>query len=213
MLLCSHQLYEHFYHFFHGSDGDAFVDAVEVHAAGGEVGAGQTHKGESCAVRAAADRYADGIKSYPAHGIFRCADDVHVGQDHFLHVVVAVAQIQLEGALAVDGIHVGNEVLHEFLAVLKLFAVVIADDHAEFGKAFIAVYRGDMVKSLVVFGVRGRFRRRHSCDKVAEHEDGVLHLVFRRAGMDVHAVHCDVRGCRVEVFVFDLGDLDRKSVV
>ena len=54
----------------HGFDADAFVAAVGVHAACGQVGGGQAHVAEARAVCAAADGFEVGIVAHGAQGGF-----------------------------------------------------------------------------------------------------------------------------------------------
>ena len=89
---------------------------MEVHAAGTKVGAGEAHKGEAGTVCAAADRYALGLKSDRAHCRFCRLDDVHMRQDHFLHVVVAVLQIENDSAVSVFLVEICHKLGHKCFA-------------------------------------------------------------------------------------------------
>ena len=80
---------------------------------------------------------------------------MHVGVYLFLHVVVLVAQLNLDRALAVLLVHTGSDRLDEVLAVFKLLAVVVADDVAQLGFLAVAVDAQQMVEALVAVGSLG----------------------------------------------------------
>ena len=74
VLLQGDKVPENFDHLFQRTDGDKFVDGVEVKAAGGEVGAGEPLGGETGAIGAAADGDDLGSDAGLLHGGFGVMD-------------------------------------------------------------------------------------------------------------------------------------------
>ena len=177
-----------------------------VVAAGGEVGAGQTRPGKVRAVRAAADGHAHGYDAVCAEGILRALDEVEVRQDLFLHVVVAVGDGDLGGAVAVDLVDLIGAGSEKFLLFFKLLAVVVADDVAQRGLCHAALHVREMEEALVALGLLGYFILGQQRVEVHRHGRGVDHHVLGAAGVDAHAVHRQDGGGGVEVFIFDLAE-------
>ena len=89
------------------------------------------------------------------HGLEHEVDDVHIGLDLLLHVVVLVGEGDLEDALAVLLVHLGHAVGEELLALLKLLTVVVADDVGELALLAMALDGQEVVEALVALGGLG----------------------------------------------------------
>ena len=74
VLLQGDKVPENFDHLFQRTDGDKFVDGVEIETAGGEVGAGEALVGETGAIGAAADGDDLGSDTGLLHGGFGVMD-------------------------------------------------------------------------------------------------------------------------------------------
>ena len=74
VLLQGDKVPENFDHLFQRTDGDKFVDGVEIETAGGEVGAGEPLVGETGAIGAAADGDDLGSDAGLLHGGFGVMD-------------------------------------------------------------------------------------------------------------------------------------------
>lgn len=184
------------------------MDAVEVGAAGAEVGAGDIPlPREAGSVGAAPDGNDLRLHAHGPHGGTGVVDELHVGQQLFLHIIVAVLQLQPEGALAPNAVEVADGVFHEGLAGLELLTVVVTDDGVEHHLRLVAGDVGDVVEALVALGVGGSLRLRQQGDELVGHEDGVFHLILGGAGVDVDAVDGEGHGGGVEVLVLDLAQL------
>ena len=177
---------------------------MEVFAAGGKVGAGQPLIRQSRAVRAAADRDRHWLRPGPAHGLLRRLDQVEVGQDLFFHIVIAVFDLRHKGPLAVDGVQVPAQVLHEPLSFFKERPVVVADDEAHLRAHLAPGKIRQVVKALVPLRVGGGLGGGQAADELTGQQRRVLHLVFGGAGVDVHAFDRHPDGGGVEILIFDL---------
>ena len=132
---------------------------MEVQTACGEVRAGQTLPAQTRAVRAAADGDDARRNICGTHGGLRVFNKVHVGENFFLHIIVAVAHRQLKAARAPDGVEIIRRPAQKVLARLELLPVVVAHDQLHARKALIALHRADVVKALIALRVGGRLRR------------------------------------------------------
>lgn len=148
-----------------------------------------------------------GLHAHGPHGGTGVVDELHVGQQLFLHIIVAVLQLQPEGVLAPNAVEVTDGVFHEGLAGLELLTVVVTDDGVEHHLRLVAGDVGDVVEALVALGVGGSLRLRQQGDELVGHEDGVFHLILGGAGVDVDAVDGEGHGGGVEVLILDLSQL------
>ena len=119
---------QHFAHYIQIFDGDQLMAAVEVEAAGSEVGAGQAHEGQTAAVGAAANRLMHGFHAHSAIGGFGAVDDIHMLFDDRAHVVIGIHQLQFHRAFAVTRVDLRGDTGGQAFAGLKTIAVVVADD-------------------------------------------------------------------------------------
>lgn len=89
---------QNIYNSFHGLNRDIFVLSVEIVSACAQVGAGKSHVGKPCSVSAASDWNYDGLYSQIAHCFFGSLNNVHVRQNHFLHVEIRIRDTYLHGS-------------------------------------------------------------------------------------------------------------------
>ena len=183
------------------------MDPVEVDAAGTQIGAGETHIAEPGAVGTAPDGYLQGRNPHRFHGGPGPMDQVHMGLDLLPHIVIGILQLQLHRAGAVFGVEVVGNAGQAGLAVLKLGPVVVPDDIGEGGGCLVAGHLAQVVEALVALGVGRGLGGRQQIDQLHGHENGALHLVFGRAGVDVHAMNGDLSAGGVEVFILQLAQL------
>ncbi len=177
---------------------------MEVHSACKDIGARQSLERQLRAVRAAA--YGLYLWSHAAHlhGMEHHVDDVHLRVNLLLHVVVLVLYLCHHGALAVLLTHPGSTLLHEVLAVLKLVAVVVADDIAESGVLGVCLDACEMIESLIALsGLRTLVGRQHGGKLRCQHT-GINHLALGISGMHAHALDSDFRPGGIEVLKFQL---------
>ena len=122
--------------------------AVEAVAACAEVGTGQAHVGQACAVGAASDGadvrlYADAL-----HGLAGVFYQVEAGLDLFLHVAILLADGQGNGALAILFVDRLFNVTERGLASFKQAEIVVADDIVQTRGGAIALHVGQVEKAL-----------------------------------------------------------------
>ena len=110
--------------------------------------------GQARAVRAATDGYALRLDAVGAEGVFRALDEVEVGEDLLLHVVVAVIDLGLGCAVAVNFVEARGAVGKESLFLLKALAVVVADDVAQRRLGHAAAHLGQVEKALVTHNIK-----------------------------------------------------------
>ena len=185
----------------HGLDGNELAFAVEVLAAGGKVGAGQAVFREVAAVCAAADGLNDRGNARILIGFLGPVDDVHHRLDVLFHVEVAVLDGQFYSAFAVFCIDKIGSRLHNGFLFCKFRHIVVPDDIDHFGESLVALDIQQMHKPFIPFGMFRSLVRRQQSRIFHRHEGGILHLIFRRARMDVDAVHGNDSCCSVKVFV------------
>ena len=88
----------------------------------------QTLERELCAIGSATDRLHLRSNTTLLHCLEHDVDDVHVGINLLLHVVVLILEVNCNCALAILLVHLLYAILDEVLAVLETVAVVVADD-------------------------------------------------------------------------------------
>ena len=93
---------------------------MEVDAACEDVGAGETSEGELGTVGAATDGLDLGGNTTLLHGMEHKVDDVHLGVDLLLHVIILVLQLDGDGAFAVLCVHLVGTAADEALAVFEV---------------------------------------------------------------------------------------------
>ena len=106
---------------------------MEVAATSEDIWTWQTLERKLCTVSTATDRLH--LRSYTAllHRLEHDVDDVHVGVNLLLHVVVLVLEFYGDSTLTPLLVHLLDAVLDEVLAIFKAVAVVVAYDIRECG--------------------------------------------------------------------------------
>ena len=127
-----------------------------------------------------------------------------MGENFLLHVVVAVIDLSLGRAVAVNFVDARGAVGEESLFLLKALAVVVADDVAQRRLGHAAAHLGQVEKALVAVGLLRHFVLRQHRVEGHRRGRGVDHDIFGAAGVDADAVHRQNGGGGVEVFKFDL---------
>ena len=151
---------------------------MEVDAAGKDIGARETSETQLGTVGSTTDRFNLGGDACLLHGFEHNVNHMHIGVYLFLHVVVLVAQLNLDRALAILLVHTGSDRLDEVLAVFKLLAVVVADDVAQLGFLAVAVNAQQMVEALVAVGGLGDVGLGNEGVELASQTTGVDHLAL-----------------------------------
>ena len=163
--------------------------AVEVQAAGEDVGARQTLETELCAVSAAANSAHARLNAAVLHGIEGGVDDVHHRLYLLAHIIILVGKGYLHRACAVllvEQFANGGGIL---LALLEAGAGVVAYDIGERGFLHVAVHAEQVVETLILGRALGRFGGWHQGSVLRGHAGGVDHLVLGIAWVDAHARH------------------------
>ena len=132
---------------------------------------------------------------------------MHVGVYLFLHVVVLVAQLNLDRALAVLLVHTGSDRLDEVLAVFKLLAVVVADDVAQLGFLAVAVDAQQMVEALIAVGGLGDVGLGNEGVELASQTTGVDHLALGITRVYAHTLDDDLGGSSIEVLILQVAQV------
>ena len=131
-------------------------------------------------------------------------DQVHVGEDLFLHIVVAVSGDGGGGARAVLGVDGVGAAVEQGLAGLEAVAVVVADDIVELGLRHVAGHGVEVEEALIAVSLfRYLVRGEHGVEDHG-HGGGVDHHILGAAGVDAYAAEGDIAGGGVEVFILDL---------
>ena len=129
---------------------------------------------------------------------------MHVRQDLFLHIIIAVLKLKQQRAFAVAIVYKTGCALHKLLALREPCHVVIA--YYVYGLCLlnIALHVLKVEEALVAFGMLRPLKCGQQRVKLLEHMRGVHHLVLGRARVYVPAAHGYSGGRGVEVFVFYL---------
>ena len=181
-----------------------FQLAVEVAAAGAQIGAGQTHKGQAGAVGAAADGHGDRLNAGAAHGLHGVVHQMPVGADLVSHVLIGILDGQGDGTFAVLAVQEGGCRLSVGLLLFQLGGVVVTEDVVHPGVFHVALHIGQVEETVVFLGELGLLLGGQQVLELHADGQGVLHLVLGRAGMDVLAADVHLEGGGVEVFILQL---------
>ena len=79
-------------------------------------------------------------------------DDVHVGIDFLLHVIILVLHLSHNGIFAILLLHLSHALLDERLAVFEAVTVVVADDIAERGLFNTALDAQQVIEAFIALG-------------------------------------------------------------
>ena len=127
---------------------------MEIDTSGEDVGARQAAEGELRAVGSATDGLHLRCDTTFLHSLEHDIDDIHVGVDLLLHVVILVFHLDGHSAFAILLVHLLRNALQEVLALLKVLAVVVAYDIAELGLLTVAVDAYQVEEALIALGRR-----------------------------------------------------------
>ena len=112
----------------HNLDAHKLVRTVEVAATSEDIWTWQTLERKLCTVCAATDGLHLRSDTTLLHRLEHDVDDVHVGVNLLLHVVVLVLKLNGDSTLTPLLVHLLDAILDEVLAILKAVAVVVAYD-------------------------------------------------------------------------------------
>ena len=126
---------------------------VHVIAAGAHVRAGETHKGECCTVSTAADRNDERLYAVCLHSGFCNVNDLHMREDHFLHIEIAVLYFCIDQFTAVFAVEEVGSKQELFLACVEFRFVMVTDDIVQLSVLDFAVEACEMCKTFIAFGV------------------------------------------------------------
>ena len=96
-----YDVHHHFARLFEVGNGEKFVRSVEVQATSKDVGARKTHERQLRSVGATANGLNLGSHLRHFHRFFCNVDDVHHGFHLLTHVIIGVAQGELESLVAI----------------------------------------------------------------------------------------------------------------
>ena len=124
---------------------------MEVYAAGKDIRTRQTLERQLSSVGSAADRLYLRRHTAVLHGLEHDVDNVHLRIYHLLHIVILVFHVSRNSAFAILLVHLYNAFLDEGLALLKLIAVVVADDIRQLGVLYVRLDAQQMIESFITF--------------------------------------------------------------
>ena len=177
---------------------------MEVDATSEDVGAGQTTEGELGTVGAATDGFHLGSHAHCLHGVQHEVDDVHLGVNLLLHVVVLVAQLAADRSLAVALIHLHDGVLYQALALLEAVAVVVADDVRQRGVLHVRLQARQVEESLVALSGLRRLVLGQQSHELGCQQAGVHHLALGIARMHADTFNINLGRGGIEVLELQL---------
>ena len=177
---------------------------MEIFAACEQVGAGQTHIGQPCAVRAATDGDLLGGDTRICHSLLCSVDDEHDRLNFFFHIVIAVPQVQFHSAFAVFCVEEAADFFKFCLPLFKRGTVVVTDNVFQSALFHLAVHFAQVREALIAAGGFGAAV--HRKQGVEFHGDvlGVDHDILGTAGVYIAAVHGDQCGGGIEILIFQL---------
>ena len=180
---------------------------MEVHTTGKDVGTGQSTETQLCTIGAATDRLHLWRDTTLLHSLQNDVDHIHLGIDLLLHVVVLILDGHRHRAFAILLVHLPGNVLHEVLTVLKLAAVVIANDIAQLGLLTMALDAQQMIEALIAFcGLRnvgfGNVSIELTCQAA-----GVDHLALGISCVHTASLNGHLSRCGIEVLILQITDI------
>ena len=126
-------------------------------------------------------------------------DDVHLGINLLLHIVILILHLSDDGTFTVSLIHLFCTSLDETFAVFKALTVMVADDIVQFGLFNVTLDTQQMVESLIAFCRLRTLVGRQQLGKLRSQHIGVHHLVFCIAWVYAYAFDEDLGAGSVEV--------------
>ena len=174
---------------------------MTVASAGEDIRCGQTHVREPAAIRAAANRFFDGFKSHRAVSLEGNLNDFRTRLNHFAHVEVLVADLELKRARSISVVNKVSSLLHFLLEVLEFGFVVVADDVSKMRAFRLTRHLGQVNETFSLFSVLCTVKNGQQVVKIDCHLDGALKLSLGCAGMHAAPVYLDLRAGRVKVLI------------
>ena len=180
---------------------------MEVHATGEDVGTRQSTETQLSTVSTATDRLYFRRDAALLHSLQDDVDHIHLGINFLLHIVVLILDVYLHRAFTILLIHLLGNVLHEVLTVLKLAAVVIANDIAQLGLLTMALDAQQMIEALIAFcGLRnvgfGNVSIELTCQAA-----GVDHLALGISCVHTASLNGHLSRCGIEVLILQITDI------
>ena len=134
------------------------------------------------------------------HSFFRYVDDVHHRFHLLTHIVIGVAQRELQSFITIFGIHTLHQSTQHSLARFKAFTVVVANDESHLRTLHCARQIGEVEEAFEACGVFGGFKFGHLLHKFCGQTGGIDHLVFGITGMDTHSGDVYFGRSGIEIF-------------
>ena len=132
---------------------DELEPAMEVFAAGAQIGTQQPLIGKSRPVRTAADGNLPRLHSGRFHGSLCPINDLHVGQDALLHIVVAVLDGKLYRACAAFYIQEIGSGGHNRLLGVELIQIVVPKNIFQAALLYLTLHMRQMNEALIAVGI------------------------------------------------------------
>ena len=129
-------------------------------------------------------------------------DDVHLGINLLLHVIVLVVDIGCECAFTIFLVHLLDKGQHQTFALLELRAVVVADDIRQFGLFATTLHTRQVIEALIALGGLWTLVGRQQSHEFGSQQRCVHHLTLGIAWVYAHALDGDL--CRGSVEVLEL---------
>ena len=125
---------------------------MEVRSTREEVGTRQSHIREAGAIRPATDGRDAGRDSSTEHSGLSALDILLVGCHLFVHIIVGVADLDLDDLALVSGIDLACDTLHQRLLLLEERTIMIADDVLGFGMLYPTGEVHQVIEALIPLG-------------------------------------------------------------
>ena len=125
---------------------------MEVRSTREEVGTGQSHIREASAIRPTTDGRDAGRDSSTEHSGLSALDILLVGCHLLVHIIVGVADLDLDDLALVSGIDLACDTLHQRLLLLEERTIMIADDVFGFGVLYSTCEVHQVIEALIPLG-------------------------------------------------------------
>ena len=175
---------------------------MEGVAAGAQVGAGQPHEAQLCAIGAASDGLHHRRQPHRFRSGLGVVDELEVLLDDLRHILVLILDAPLHRTGAVPFVQHLGRVEHRLLPHLQAGGTVVTEDIMQLRLAHIAGHLGQVIEPFVALGELRALGSGQQPLQFARHVDGVDHLRLGVARVDVAALNLDLRARGVEVLVF-----------
>ena len=166
---------------------------MEVDTASEDIRARQSAEGELCTVSTTTDGFYTRGHTAILHGTQHDIDDVHVGIDFLLHVIILVLHLSHNGIFAILLLHLSHTFLNKRLAVFEAVAVVVADDIAERGLFNTALDAQQVIEAFIAIGRFGCLvGGQHLCELYCQ-TIGIHHFSFGIAWVHADSLAVNLR--------------------